>query len=319
MQQVADIHQLATLYTDSLTEHWPAGPCTIAGVGLSSMVAFEVALQLHNRHKQVQLLTVFESVPVSVARLALPLLDEGLTSELVHVWCALYHLIVESASQQHAVDDSGSSQQLGRHDSTSSQKLQLPHQQLPELHSMVTHLYSLQSYEEQLDYISSFRPAAMEPQLWDNRVHETLTCALHLMQLLHGYQPRDSLGCPVLVVHELTGQQAPVRSLDSLAHIVEDSWKHIAPALLPVMVCNVRAEADTNVSSAALVSMLDSLILTANGRSDVPAAALQPLESTRISHRLAVALPLNSLCTDNRYKRFPYHRCVLHQCLKEVT
>ena len=301
MQQVADLQQLATLYVDSLIEHLPAGPCTIAGVGLSSMVAFEVTLQLHQKRKQVQLLTVFESVPVSVARLALPNLDETLTGELVHVWCALYHVIVKSASQQHSVDDSRSSQQLGRHDSTSSQ-LQLPHQQLPELRSMMTRLHSLQNYEEQLDHISTFRPAAVEPQLWDSRVHETLAHALHLMQLLHGYQPRESLGCPVLVVHELRQQQAPVRSVDSLAQVVEDSWKHIASALLPVMTCSMRPEADADVSSAALDSVLASLAVTANDGSDVTPAALDPLEPRRISSRSAVALPLNNLCADNRYE-----------------
>lgn len=305
MQQVADLHQLATLYVDSLIEQLPAGPCIIAGVGLSTMVAFEVTLQLHQRSKQVQLLTVFESVPVSVARLALPVLDETLTGDLVHVWCALYHVIVESASQQHPVNDSGSSQQLGRDDSTSSQQLQLPHQQLPELRSMVTHLHSLQSYEEQLDYISSFRPAAMEPQLWDSRVHETLTRALHLMQLLHGYQPRESLACPVLVVHELREQQAPIRTQDSLAQVVEDSWKHVASALLPVMTCSMRPEADADVSSAALASVLDPLPVTANDGSDVTPAALDPLELTRISNRSAVALSLNSLCADNRYEPLP--------------
>lgn len=309
MQQAADVHQLATLYADSLIQHLPAGPCTIAGVGLSSMVAFEVTLQLYRRRKQVQLLTVFESVPVSLARLALPVLGGALTGELVHVWCALYHLILESASQQHPVDDSGSSQHLGGHDSSSSQRLQLPQQQLPELRSMMTHLHSLQSYEAQLDYISSFRPATMEPQLWDSKVHEILTRALHLMQLLHGYQPRESLRCPVLVVHELREQEAPLRIVDSLAQVVEDSWKNIASALLPVMTCSMRAEADADVSSAALVSVLDSLIVAANGGSDVTAATLEPLEPTRIGNQSAVALPLNSLCPglcpDNRYKRFP--------------
>ena len=307
MQQVADLHQLATLYVNSLVEHLPASPCTIAGVGLSSMVAFEVTLQLHQRQKQVQLLTVFESVPVSVARLSLPLLDEALTGELVHVWCALHHLVVESAAQQLPLDDPRSHQQLaqGPQDLASGQRLQLPHQQLPELRSMVTHLHSLQSYEEQLDYISSFRPAAMEPQLWDSRVHETLTRALHLMQLLHGYQPRESLGCPVLVLREPREQHAPVRSLDSLAQVAEDSWKHTAAALLPVMTCSMRAEADAPISSAALVSVLDSLVVTANGGCDVAASALAPLEPTRLGDRSSVALPLNSLCTDNRYKHFP--------------
>ena len=291
MQQVTDLHQLATLYADSLIQHLPAGPCIIAGVGLSSMVAFELTLQLHHRHQQVQLLTVFESVPVSVARLALPGLDEALTAELVHVWCALYHLLVETASQQqHPVNESGSSQRL---------QLQQPLQQLPDLCSVVTHLHSLQSYEQQLDYISGLCPAAIEPQLWDSRVHETLSRALHLMQLLHGYQPRDSLGCPVVVVvHELREQQASLRSLDSLALVAGDSWRHVAPALLPVMTCGMRAETDAGVSSAAPVSVLDAVIGTAVSGSLAAAAAR---ESARRDDQSALAVPLNRLCADSRY------------------
>ena len=300
MQQVADLHQLATLYADSLNEHLPAGPFIIAGVGLCSMVAFELISQLQHRHKQPQLLTVFQSVPVSQARMALPVLDETLTSELVQVWCALYHLLMEL---QPVVGESGSSQLLGAHASAS---LQVPHQQLPELCSMVTHLHSLQSYEEQLEYISSFRPAGMEPQLWDCRVHETLSRVLHLMQLLHAYQPRESLGCPVIVVHELmiTGHQGFSRShanssssssADSLAQVADDCWKQVAPALLPVMTCSMRAEADAAVSSAALVSLLDSLIVTVVDGSDVT-----PFEPARSGTQLAVAVPLNSLCVDSR-------------------
>lgn len=297
MQQATDLHQLATLYADSLIQHLPAGPCIIAGIGLSSMVAFELSLQLHHRHKQVQLLTVFESVPVSVARLALPGLDEALTAELVHVWCALYHLVVEAASQQqHSVDESGSSQSL---------QLQQPLQQLPDLCSVVTHLHSLQSYEQQLDYISGMCPAAVEPQLWDSRVHETLSCALHLMQLLHGYQPRESLGCPVVVVHDLREQQAPVTSLDSLALVAEDSWRHVAPALLPVMTCDMRAEADAGISSAAPVSVLDSVFGTTVSVGQAAAAAREPLEPAGIDNQSALAVPLNRLCAASRYRLFP--------------
>ena len=303
MQQATDIHQLATLYADSLIQHLPASPCIIAGVGLSSMVAFQLTLQLHHRHQQVQLLTVFESVPVSVARLALPGLDEALTAELVHVWCALYHLLVETASQQqHPVDESGSSQHFGGGDTLSSQ---LPPQQLPDLCSVVTHLHSLQSYEQQLDYISGMCPAAVKPQLWDSRVHETLSYALHLMQLLHGYQPRESLSCPVVVVHELRELQAPMRSVDCLALVAEDSWRHVAPALLPVMTCGMRAAADAGISSAAPVCVLDAVIGTAVSGDHAATAAREALESARRDDQSALAVPLNRLCADSRYTLLP--------------
>lgn len=304
MQTVTDLHQLAAVYADSLIGQMPPGPCMIAGVGLCSMLAAELTLQLHHRHKQVQLLTVFESVPVSQAKLALPALDETLTSELVHVWCAMYQLIVEAAiSQQHLVDESGRSrQQLDVHGSASSEKLQPPHQQLPELRSMVTHLHRLQDYEEQLDYISSFRPAATEPQLWDCRVHETLSRVLHLTQLLHVYQPRESLRCPVIVVQNLSGQHSsPGRWSDSLAQVADDCWKHVAPALLPVVTCSVlkEAAADAAASNRTSVSKLATLIAAAVGGSSAAVSA-ELQESARNGSQPVHAVPLNGLCVGHR-------------------
>ena len=311
MQQVTDLHQVAAICADNLIGQLPPGPCMIAGVGLCAMVAAELTLQLHSRQKQVQLLTVFESVPVSQARLALPALDETLTSELVHVWCAVYGLMMDTAAdQQQLVGESGgSSQRLGMHESAPGKKPQPPQQRLPELHSMMTHLHSLQDYEEQLEYISSFRPAVMEPQLWDRRVHETLSRVLHLMQLLHVYQPRDSLRCPVILVHNPRGQPSPVGRSDSLAQVADDCWKHVAPALLPVVTCAMVTEARGNAaaSSTASVSTLDALIATAVGQSGAAATA-EMGKSARNSSHLAEAVPLNGQCVDYRWAWGPHTR-----------
>ena len=276
MQEVANLHQLAGLYADSLVTHLPHGPCIIAGVGLCSMAAFELAAQLHHRGQQVQLLMVFESVPVTQAKLALPVIDEAVTSELLHVWCSLYQLIVESAS---------------------SQQQQVQQQQLPALQDMLNHLYTL-PYEQQLDSVSTMRPADMDVQTWDNTVHEILSRVLHLMQLLHSYQPRDSLHCPVLVVHEGRQQPAHPKVSDILAWVTDDSWKHVAPALLPLVACSITGD-EAAASNAGMVSPLEAATLRAIS-GPASRAGAESRVTARPCDQLAAVVPLNSLCAESR-------------------
>ena len=302
MQEVTDLQQLAVLYADCLALHLLCGPCAIAGVGLSCMVAYEVTTLLCNRGQEVQLLTVFESPPIADARLALPALDETVTSELLHVWCGLYQLLAESASpsQQSVMHESVYSQQHVLHESDLSHLQHVQQgagQQLPALQDMLHHLYKLPSYEQQLEYVSTFRPAGMDPQLWDTRVHEMLSRVLHLMQLLHSYQPRDVARCPVLVVHRGMQKQAPVRVTDILAQIADDSWKHVAPALLPVMTYSMTAEATVAANSAHMVSTLqEAMVVAVQGR----AAAEELQQQAMDGSLLAAAIPLNKLCPETR-------------------
>lgn len=277
IQAVNNLHQLAGLYADSLATRLPHGPSIIAGVGLCSMVAYELATQLHHRGQQVQLLVVFESVPVTQAKLALPVIDETVTSELLHVWCSLYQLILESGS---------------------SQQQQVQQQQPPAWQDMLKHLYRLPSYEEQLDYVSTMQPTEMDLQIWDSRVHEKVSRVLHLIQLLHSYQPEDSLHCPVIVVHEGSQQTAPLKAAEVLAGIADDSWKHVAPALLPLVACSMTGDKAV-ASNAGMASAVEAAILGAiNG--PVSKAVAESQEEARPCGQLGVVIPLNSLCAESR-------------------
>ena len=284
MQQATDLPQLAGLYGAALRQHLPNSPCIIGGVGLGTMVAYELSNQLQQLGHQTKLLIAFESFPISQARLALPAFDETVTGELMQVWCALYKLIVESRYSQ--------------------QQQQQQQPQVPELADMIRHLYSLQSYEDQLEFVSTFCPADMAAQAWDKKVHETLSRVLHLLHLLHGYQPREMLRCPALLLHgqeHQQMQQGHVRVIDLLSRVADDSWKQIAPALLPITVCNMSFTAGLSSGSSVLADAIDAALNEA-GEGSAMGGELEwhgPCSST--AETSGVVIPLNSLCAENRY------------------
>ena len=290
MQQALNLPQLAGLFAKAL-QPLSSGPCIIAGVGLYTMVAFELSTQLQQLGRSVELLIAFESVPVSQARLALPALDETITGELMQVWCGLYQLIVEAKSSQQLVGQQPAQQQQQQ-------------QQLPELGAMMQHLYSLQSYEEQLEFVSTFCPTGTELQAWDSKVHDTLSRVLHLMQLLHSYQPSKTLLCPAMLVHGQDHQQlqqGPVRVTQLLSRVADDSWRQIAPALLPITACSMTAYAVSDSSHACInMDAASSEAGRSSGVSGHSSVKLQgPINSeTRLD---AAVMPLNSLNAENRY------------------
>ncbi len=287
MQQATELPQLAGLYGAALRQHLPSNsPCIIGGVGLGTMVAYELSNQLQQLGHQTQLLIAFESVSVSQARLALPALNETVTGELMQVWCALYQLIVESRYSQ----------------PQQQQQQQQPH--VPELADMIRHLHSLQSYEDQLDFVSTFCPAEMTVQAWDKKVHETLSRVLHLLQLLHGYQPREMLRCPALLVHgqeHQQMQQGRVRVTDLLSRVADDSWSQIAPVLLPITACNISVTAGLSSGGSMLADAIGAALNEAGkGGAMGGKLELHGACSSR-AERSGVVVPLNSLCAEHRY------------------
>ena len=297
MQQATDLPQLAGLYGAALRQHLPNSPCIIGGVGLGTMVAYELSNQLQQLGHQTKLLIAFESFPISQARLALPALDETVTGELMQVWCALYQLIVESRHSQ----------------PQQQQQQQQPH--VPELADMIRHLHSLQSYEDQLDLVSTFCPAEMAAQAWDKKVHETLSRVLHLLQLLHGYQPREMLRCPALLVHGQEHQQMQqglVRVTDLLSRVADDSWSQIAPVLLPITACNLSFTPGLSSGSSVLADAIDAALngkgSAMGGKSELHGACSSTAETS------GVVVPLNSLCAENRYYLLPCFAFSVYSC-----
>ena len=302
MQQPTDLPQLAGLYGAALRQHLPNNsPCIIGGVGLGTMVAYELSNQLQQLGHQTQLLIAFESFPISQARLALPAFDITVTGELMQVWCALYQLMVESRYSQ----------------LQQQQQQQQPH--VPELVAMIRHLYSLQSYEDQLDFVSTFCPADMTAQAWDKKVHETLSRVLHLLQLLHGYQPREMLCCPALLVHgqehqQMQMQQGHVRVTDLLSRVADYSWSQIAAALLPITACNVAFTAGLSSGGSVLADAIGAAL---NEAGKVGATSGKPESHSACSSTAetsGVVVPLNSLCAENRYHLLPHFAFILNLC-----
>lgn len=324
LQQATDLHQLAGMYAKAVQQHTQGSTssCAIGAVGLCTMLAFELCNQLSQQGRQVELLAVFESAPVSRARQVLPPLDDRVTGELVQVWCVLYQLMVEARSQEQQPQRAAQQAQHpvlnhGQHAQHAQQAQQAQQQhQLPDLETMVQHLYGLQSYEAQLDYIGSFKPGAEEQEAWDRSVHSALSGVLHLMQLLHSYQPDSMLQCPAVLLHHAQdlqqaqhaqqeqhaqhaqhaqqAQQEPPRVVQLLGRIADDCWRQVAPALLPLAAHEVgsRAAATIPVDAVLLEAAQAGMLSDHTSASDTDA-----------QHPPRV-VPLNSSCPNWRYN-FP--------------
>lgn len=285
--QARDLPRLAGMYAAALIQHLPNGPCIIAGVGLNTMVAYELSIQLQLLDCTVELLIAFESIPITQARLALPAIDDTVTGELMQVWCGLYQLIVETSSSQSM--------------------------HMPGLTQTLRHLYGLQSYEEQLEFVSTFCPADMEAHVWDSRVHETLSGVLHLMQLLHGYQPADMLHCPVLLMHSQERQQiqqGSVMTLELLGCIADDSWKQTAAALLPVTACSLPSTIAGQLS-AAVAESVNAVIFEAVSSDGVGehGSGNEQQGFSSDAQLGATLVPLNDLCHEHRYTQSSSSEC----------
>ena len=302
MQQPTDLPQLAGLYGAALRQHLANNsPCILGGVGLGTVVAFELSNQLQQLGHQTQLLIAFESIPVSQARLALPALDEAVTSGLMQVWCALYQLIVESRYSQQ------------------QQQQQQQQSHVPKLADMIRHVHSLQSYEDQLDFVSTFCPADMTAQAWDKKVHETLSRVLHLLQLLHGYQPREMLRCPAMLVHgqeHQQMQQGHVRLTHLLSRVADDSWSQIAPVLLPITACNMSFAAGFGSSDSVLADAIGAALNEAGKGSVVGGKLGLHGPCSSMADTSGFVIPLNGLYAENRYYLLPCFAFSVYFCCR---
>ena len=131
-------------------------------------------------------------------------------------------------------------------------------------------------------------------------MHETLSRVLHLMQLLNGYQPRDMLACPTVLAHSQDCQpmqQGPMWVVQLLDRVADDSWRQVAPALLPMTACSLAAGDGSLSSHGGLAETVESLVgKAANSR--VMGDDGRAWEQAQLT---AVLIPLNNLCVNTRY------------------
>ena len=219
VQSSADLSQLASLHLPAVVNHTQEGPLLLCGVGMSNMLAYELSSQLRQHSRQVRLLLAAEAAPVSLARHATADLhtdSASVSGEMLQIWCALYQLIAAAERPE-------------------------PFSQ-PALGEIIRKLHSLASYEQQLEYVSTFCPADKTALQWDTEVDAVLGRVLHLRQLLLAYQPQvNGEQQTILLGFEADLQEGGAWQVAPLRHIADDSWEAVAPVLFPATACSIAA------------------------------------------------------------------------------
>ena len=191
----------------------------LAGIGMCTMLAHELSNQLQHHGCQVRLLIAAESVPVGLAKQAVGAANtgsDGFSGEMLQIWCALYQLIAAAPRP--------------------------PPFSQPPLGEVVRKLHSLPSYEQQLDYVSTFCPADKTALQWDTEVDAVLARVLHMRQLLLAHQPQGSGERHTVVIHFGDGEnKVGEMQMADVQHIADDSWEAVALALRPATVCSIAA------------------------------------------------------------------------------
>lgn len=218
-QSSADLSQLANLYLPAVLAHTQEGPLLLCGVGICTMLAYELSSQLQQHRRQARLLLAAASLPVSLARQAIAGLhtdSPSVSGEMLQIWCALYQQIAAASRPQ-----------------PSSQ---------PPLVEVIPNLHSLPSYEQQLDYVGTFCPADKTALQWDTEVDAVLARVLHMRQLLLAYQPQVNVGHQtVLLGFEAGINEGGAWQTAPLQHITDDSWEAVASVLFPARACSIAA------------------------------------------------------------------------------
>lgn len=238
VQSSADLTQLANIYIPAVLKHTPGGgPLLLAGVGMCTMLARELSLLLPQHRCQVKLLIAAESIPVSLAKQAVDNVHSSasVSGEMLQTWCAMHQLIAATARP--------------------------PPFSQPSITEVIRKLRSLHSYEQQLDYISTFCPAGKTALQWDTEVDAVLARVLHMRQLLLAYQPNGNTGHSTLVLRCESKAEARGR-LDTadVQQVADDSWETIAHALLPASACSIAAGTSGPRSAEVVESLLCSML-----------------------------------------------------------
>lgn len=237
VQSTADLTQLASLYLPTVLKHCPEGPLQLAGVGMTTMLAAELSIQLQQHRCQVRGLIAAESVPVSLAKQAVAGAYDtaDVSGEMLQTWCAMQQLITAAARP--------------------------PPFSHPPIEEVIRRLHSLHSYEQQLDYISTFCPGDKTALQWDTDVDTMLGRMLHMRQLLLAYQPRSRpRHQTVLVQWGRTAGKVEDAGVADVQRMADDCWEAVAAELLPATACSIVVGSSGCRAAEIVESMLDTMV-----------------------------------------------------------
>lgn len=291
--EAPDLHELATVASKALQRTVPLTcPIVIAGVGFGGLLAHELALNLDSVTDKVAGLALFEGFhTVSNPEASLNWLSEDVCRDTCQAAVALYPLISES-SGSHA----------------------------PSLDSFVARLASISGFDEQLDFIASFRPGDEPESEWDIKVDLALSRLGYYKTVSESYRPKDIFAGQSLVFssspslsrmndigHEeiariLAGPNSiwqPIRYLVQPVslHLLDDKDQQTAPSVISRYILEAiwrREEAEQRATGVSALPLMSP-------RPHAPSPQGTFDDGYDAQSTVCIINPLNRLCPERRY------------------
>lgn len=286
-----DLHELATVASKALQRTVPLNrPIVVAGIGFGGLLAHELALNLDSISDKVAAFALFEGInTIANPDTGLSWLSDEVRRDTCQAAAALYPLIVESC---------GSS--------------------APSLDSIVTRLASIPGFDEQLDYIASFRQENEPEAEWDMKVDLTLSRLGYYKTVAESYSPKDIFPGQTLVFTSKQFSDDVEPNHEDVAHVLggpNDTWQSIRFLVQPVSIHTIEGKAPT---AASIISryILEAIWRRedaeqrATGMSALPLMSPRPQlaspqvdmeEDYETQSTLCVISPMNRLCPERRY------------------
>jgi thioesterase domain-containing protein len=198
--EAPDVSELALLARKALRERL-GRHCRliIGGVGFGGILAHELALQLDREgSRAVEALALFEGHSVvNNPTVTLNWLSDAARDEVCQV-AALVLPMIQSAVAQQSKDGSSS----------------MP----PTIDSLAVRLASIDGYDEQLDYIASFKPEQQEAVEWDQKVDALLGRLAYFKSITAAYSASDIFAGQTLLFASSNNYQATSPTITGNGH-----------------------------------------------------------------------------------------------------
>mmetsp|Transcript_4707 Transcript_4707/g.9392 ORF Transcript_4707/g.9392 Transcript_4707/m.9392 type:complete len:240 (+) Transcript_4707:2-721(+) len=174
----------------------------VGGVGFGGLLAHELALHLEGLKSNVRALALFEGCYViKDSSRVFQMLPAQAAMDTCQVALALYPLIINAMGPERgALDD------------------------------FVQHVAQKRSFDEQLDYVASFKPESLSVYEWDLRVHAALSRLVYYRSVSESYSPVDYFHGRSIVFSTLHRARATNNRMSTGGHIINcphNAWERI--------------------------------------------------------------------------------------------
>lgn len=291
--EAPDLNELATVAMKALQRTIPMNkPVVVGGVGFGGLLAHELALHLDGLNDNVCTLALFEGLyTIKDNTQVSQLLSEEAAVDTCQAAVALYPLILETMGPK-----------------------------APPLDEIVIRLAETPAFDEQLDYLASFRPENLSVAEWDIKVDVTLSRLGYYKTVSDSYSPVDIFPGQSLVFSssEVISQISEMDHEDA-AHIINgpnNVWEPIRFLVQPVTFHYLNRK-DHHAASTLTRHILEAIWRRKDAEQRATGVSALPLMSPRMHDvspqpdsmdedigslsTVCVVSPLNRLCPERRY------------------